>query len=393
MAKSNEALKEQLAKRAPLKPGKDPAATVRQMLMRMGPEIQKALPKHMDADRLARISLTVIRQTPKLLECTPVSLMAAIMQAAQLGLEPGLLGHCYIIPYKKEATFQIGYKGMIDLCRRSGDFQSIYAHEVHENDYFEYCYGLHKDLKHKPAMDERGNVIGYYACYHLKDGGYDFMFMSKSDVEVHRARYSPAWNKGFSPWATEFDEMAKKTVIKKLLKYAPVSIEIQKQIAQDETAKEELAPDMSEVPNVIDVEYSTADDDEQANDVPEEQAEPEPAHPKPAPLQTEAPPANNKKSKNNNHGTLSGMSTMSQQKKIHVEADRKGYNTSALVVEKFGAVSGSTKDLTKQQASDLISWLIEAPPAQADGQQKLGGLEREPGDDDWPPIPEEEPSF
>ncbi len=375
MAKSNEALKEQLAKRAPLKPGKDPAATVRQMLLRMGPEIQKALPKHMDADRLARISLTVIRQTPKLLECTPVSLMAAIMQAAQLGLEPGLLGHCYIIPYKKEATFQIGYKGMIDLCRRSGDFQSIYAHEVHENDYFEYCYGLHKDLKHKPAMDERGNVIGYYACYHLKDGGYDFMFMSKSDVEVHRARYSPAWNKGFSPWATEFDEMAKKTVIKKLLKYAPVSIEIQKQIAQDETAKEELAPDMSEVPNVIDVKYSTADDDEQANDVPEEQAEPEPAHPKPEPqTQPEA--------------SANGISTQAQQKKIHIEASKRGYDIPSLLKVKYNVESGSTKDLTKQQASELIEWLMKAPGNPEDDLKPEASAK-----DDFPPLPDEPPPF
>jgi hypothetical protein len=92
------------------------------------------------------------------------------------------------------------------------------------------------------------------------------------------------------------------------------------------------------------------------------------------------------------NGKMSGMSTVAQQKKIHVEAEKKGYNVEPLVKER-SVESGSTKDLTKQQASDLISWLIEAPPAQAEGQQELGGVEREPGDDGWPPIPEEASPF
>lgn len=367
MAKSNDALKQQLANKAPLKPGNDPASTVRQMLVRMGPEIQKALPKHMNAERLARISLTVIRQTPQLLECTPVSLMAAVMQSAQLGLEPGLLGHCYIIPYKREATFQLGYKGMIDLCRRSGEFASIYAHEVLFNDEFEYCYGLHKDLKHKPAMQDRGEVIGYYACYHLKDGGYDFIFMSKQDVECHRNRYSPSWQKGFSPWATEFDEMAKKTAIKKLLKYAPVSIEIQKQIAQDETAKSELAADMSEVPNVIDVEYEVKEKTNQDEEpVVEQEAQPEPEPSKDGPS---VPKAN---------GKLVGDSTHAQQKKIHIVAQEKGYEIPVLVRDMFKREITSTKELTKAEASKLIEFLEFAAP-----------LKKEEAN--WPSIPEEPP--
>jgi hypothetical protein len=95
----------------------------------------------------------------------------------------------------------------------------------------------------------------------------------------------------------------------------------------------------------------------------------------------------------NGNGKLTGGSTPAQQQKIHIVAQEKGYNTAVLIKERFGIESGSTKDLTKQQASDLITWLVDALPAQADGQQELGGLEREPGDDDWPPIPEEEPSF
>jgi hypothetical protein len=95
----------------------------------------------------------------------------------------------------------------------------------------------------------------------------------------------------------------------------------------------------------------------------------------------------------NGNGKLTGGSTPAQQQKIHIVAQEKGYNTAVLIKERFGIESGSTKDLTKQQASDLVTWLVDALPAQADGQQELGGLEREPGDDDWPPIPEEEPPF
>ena len=113
----------------------------------------------------------------------------------------------------------------------------------------------------------------------------------------------------------------------------------------------------------------------------------------PVPPQAKAAPASPAYSNPKKNGTLTGMSTLAQQRKLHVEAEKKGYILPTLLKEKYNIESGSTKDLTKQQASDLITWLIEAPPAQADGQQKLGGLEREPGDDDWPPIPEEEPSF
>lgn len=122
-------------------------------------------------------------------------------------------------------------------------------------------------------------------------------------------------------------------------------------------------------------------------------ARPVPTSQQQQPPRAEAPPAYKK----NNNGALSGMSTAKQQGKIHAEAEKKRYKADVLVRKRFGIKSGSTKDLTKQQASDLISWLIEAPPAEADGQQAIGGMddvpEREPGDDDWPPVPDEPPPF
>jgi len=234
-------LKEKLNEKAvtPTK-GKRPEMAIREYLERQKSEIQRALPKHLDAERLTRIAMTTIRLNPQLQQCTVASLLGAVMQAAQLGLEPGLLGHCYLIPFKNnkkgthEVQFMIGYKGMIDLARRSGNIQSIYAHEVRENDEFEYEYGLQPKLVHKPAMSDRGKVIGYYAVAHFKDGGYQFEFMPMEKVEERRQRSAAAKS---GPWVTDFDEMAKKTVIRYMFKYLPVSVEIQQSIAHDETVK------------------------------------------------------------------------------------------------------------------------------------------------------------
>lgn len=261
MSKNNQELKNKLAEKANNTPkGNDPANTIYSYLQKMKPQIEKALPKHMNADRLARIALTTIRTTPKLLQCNVSSLMGAVMQAAQLGLEPGLIGHCYIIPYGKEATFIIGYRGMIDLARRSGNIQSIYAHEVYENDEFDYEYGLEPKLKHKPALKDRGKMIGVYAVAHFKDGGYQFEFMPLEEIEKRRQR-SKAANNG--PWVTDYEEMAKKTVIRHMFKYLPVSVEIMKGIEQEETVKKDFSEDESE-PDFIDT---------TANEVPEDYAD------------------------------------------------------------------------------------------------------------------------
>lgn len=263
---AREDLKNKLAEKAEEKTiEKDKPKTISQWIEAMKPEIEKALPNVITVDRFARMALTAVRINPKLAQCTPVSLMAALMQSAQLGLEPNTpLGQAYLIPYGNQAQFQIGYKGMIDLAHRSNQFKSIYAHEVHENDEFDYQYGLNQDLKHKPAPKERGNVIGYYAVYHLLNGGYGFLYMSKEEILEHSQKYSPAVKQGWkSPWETEFDEMAKKTVLKRALKYAPVSVEFTREISQDGLIKTELSEDMSEVPgeNIFATEYTIKDEE------------------------------------------------------------------------------------------------------------------------------------
>jgi recombination protein RecT len=256
----NIALKDKLATKtqAPAKVN-DPARTVAAYLDKMQSQIAKALPKHMNADRLARIALTTIRTNPKLLECNIESLMGAVMQSAQLGLEPNMLGACYIIPYGKEAQFQIGYRGMIDLARRSGHIQSISAHEVYTNDFFKLEYGLNERLEHIPwhlrddeKFAEPGQLKGCYMVAKFKDGGYQTHYMSKAEIDQHRKRSKSSGN---GPWVTDYVEMAKKTVVRSAWKWLPISIEVMKQVeSSDESVKKEIAEDMTEVPNtVIDV--------------------------------------------------------------------------------------------------------------------------------------------
>lgn len=191
-----------------------------------------ALPKHINSDRFVRIAITTIRQNPKLAQCSQESLLGALMVSAQLGLEPGVLGQCYLIPYGRECQFQIGYKGMIELLRRSGQLKDIYAYSVYENDEFEMTYGLNRDLKHKPNLQDRGNFVGCYCVAVLKDDARAFEYMTKEEIEAHGKKFSKTYGNG--PWKTDFEAMAHKTVVKKMLKWLPVSVEFLENVSKDE---------------------------------------------------------------------------------------------------------------------------------------------------------------
>lgn len=222
-----------------------PNKAMEQLMVKMSDQIKKALPQHMSSDRFQRVALTAFGSNPNFLNCEPMSFLAAMMDSAQLGLEPNTpLGQAYLIPYGNKVQFQVGYKGLLELALRSGKIKSLYAHEVRENDKFEVKYGLHQDLVHEPVLKgERGDVIGYYAVYHLDTGGHSFVFMTRDEVLAHAKGKSKTFNKG--PWQTDFDAMAKKTVIKQLLKYAPLSIEMQRAVSSDETVKSKIDEDMS----------------------------------------------------------------------------------------------------------------------------------------------------
>lgn len=239
--------------------------TMQDYIRVMEGEIKKALPQIITPERFTRMVLSALSTTPKLNDCTPKSFLAAMMSAAQLGVEPNTaLGQAYLIPYRNKGTlecqFQLGYKGLIDLAYRSGDVAVIQAHVVYENDVFDYEYGLNPSLRHKPVKSDRGEPVYFYAVFKTNSDGYGFEVMSVDDIKKHAARYSQSFNTSYSPWKTNFEEMAKKTVLKRVLKYAPLKSEFARNVALDGTTKHGISDDMYEVENsYIDVEGETVD--------------------------------------------------------------------------------------------------------------------------------------
>lgn len=255
---STTALKAAATGRAVTTKKEDPVAS---LIEKLKPQMALALPKHLNPERMGRIMLTELRRVPKLAECGKESLLGALMMCSQLGLEPGNgLGHAYLLPFERRAKVSgqwqtvgvdcqliIGYRGMIDIARRSGQIVSLAARAVHKNDHFAYRLGLDETIEHTPAEGERGELTHVYAVAKLKDGGVQFEVMSRHDVEKVRLQ-SKAKDNG--PWSTHFDEMAKKTAIRRLFKYLPVSIEMQRAVTIDEQADAGILQDH----NVVDME-------------------------------------------------------------------------------------------------------------------------------------------
>lgn len=208
-------------------------ATLRDLLEKAKPKLAEVTPKHLSADRLVRIAVASCSKTPQLLQCSPTSVLNSVMQAAQLGLEPGgPLGDAYLVPYKNECTLIVGYRGLVSLARRSGQIISIEAHVVHERDHFVCKYGLDAVLVHEPNWSaDPGQVIAVYAVARLRDGGVQYEVMTKAQVEAIRSR-SRAGSSG--PWVSDWAEMARKTVVRRLCKYLPLSVEMAEALDLDE---------------------------------------------------------------------------------------------------------------------------------------------------------------
>lgn len=235
------------------------------------------LPKHVGADRMLKIALGALRTTPKLMQARTDTLLGAIIQCAQLGLEPNTpLGHAYLIPFENrtkgttEVQIVFGYKGLIDLARRSGQIVSIAAHEVREHDHFEYEYGLDEKLVHRPAIGERGEVIAFYAVAKLVGGGYAFEVMSKADVIAIRDA-SQGWQQAVrykkedkSPWGAHFVEMGRKTVLRRLFKFLPVSIELATASVLDNKAA--IGETQGAFEDVLQGDYTVVTDESQPSD-------------------------------------------------------------------------------------------------------------------------------
>ena len=228
---------EQLKAIAKQEPKKQQTALDLMLDPKIKAQIALALPKDMTADRMARIVMTEIRKTPKLLQCNKESFLGAVMQCSQLGLEPGsALGHAYLLPYGNNVQLIIGYRGMIDIARRSGQILSIEARVVYETDRCEVACGLDSNLVHVRDFEaeDRGQLKFVYAVAKLKDGGKQFEVMGRKEVDKVR-KMSKSGESG--PWKDNYEEMAKKTVIRRLFKYLPVSIEVAKASAIDDAAE------------------------------------------------------------------------------------------------------------------------------------------------------------
>lgn len=236
---------------------------IEKYLERSKEQVAKALPTGIKPERFLRIALTTLRRNPRLQKCEPVSFLGAMMTSAQLGLEVNSpLGEAYIIPYGTEATFQMGYKGVLSLAYRTGQYKLIYAMEAYSSDKFQFGYGLDPFLIHNPAVDPQGEPIYYYAVYHLVGDGKSFRVWSKEKVERHAKKYSKSYKQGKkdSPWFTDFDSMAKKTVLLDLLRYGPKSAEFSQALSVDGGVRREISEDIVqeqpevEIPVNIDIE-------------------------------------------------------------------------------------------------------------------------------------------
>lgn len=194
-------------------------------------EIARALPRHLNADTMTRVALTCFRMNAKLSECQPASVFASVIQASQLGLRPGMLGECYLIPYKDQCTLQIGYQGMLELVRRSGLVESIGAYLVHERDDYKVQFGTEPGVTHVPYIEGDAGAVKFgYAVAKLKGGGTHVEVMTLDEINRIRNRSqnvknAAKYNKE-TPWDTDFEEMARKTLIRRICKYLPKSNEL-----------------------------------------------------------------------------------------------------------------------------------------------------------------------
>lgn len=209
-----------------------------------------ALPQHVDPGRFMRCALTAINVVPKLAQCTQESVLAGLMQAAQLGLEVAdVRGQAYLIPRWDgrdrcmKAGFQLGYRGMIDLAARGGI--TVTVDDICANDQYDFERGTNAYLRHKPTLADRGDVIAYYAVATFADGRTPaFVVMGRGEAEAHRDKFASTKTKEgeiYGTWIEHFDAMARKTVIRKLLNYLPATVEL-RQAAAIEVESHDAGP-------------------------------------------------------------------------------------------------------------------------------------------------------
>ena len=321
--------------------------SIGQLIQSLRPEMARALPKHMDADRMARIALTVLRQNPNLGLSTKESFMGALLTCAQLGLEPGAGGEAYLVPYahkrgplagKTECQLIIGYQGLVKLFWQHPMARHIDSQAVHEADEFDYSYGLEPFLRHKPALGDRGRVVAYYAVASLQSGGSAFVVLSPEQVKALRQGKEGPSGQIADPMAW----MERKTVLRQLLKTLPKSTNLVRAEVVDEKIRTDLHEDAIDLPGAHrEIEATARVVTTEAGSVDTTTGE----------IQDPAPPAPEERP--------AGDITQAQQRKLHVSLKAAvGEDRAAglrFIAETIERDVQSTAELSKVEAGDRKS--------------------------------------
>lgn len=206
------------------------------MLEQFKGEIARALPRHLNPDRMARIALTAFRRTPKLGDCDPRSVFAAVIQASQLGLEPDTLGRSYLIPYGRECQFVPGWKGLVDLVNRTGN-ATVWTGAVFQGDEFEYALGDRPFVTHRPSGEDDPNLLTHvYAVGRVKGAEWPVIEVWPiSRVKRHRDKYNKVGKRHYSH--DNMEMYARKVVLLQVIKYMPASADMAAAIGLNDAAE------------------------------------------------------------------------------------------------------------------------------------------------------------
>ncbi|HRQ73375.1 MAG TPA: recombinase RecT [Phycisphaerales bacterium] len=189
---------------------------------------------HLTPEKLIKIVGVAMSRTPDLMRCTPMSVLNAVMTLAELGLAPNTLGSAYLIPFRNgrtgtyECQLIVGYRGLVELARRSGTISTIHAEVVRDGDEWELEFGLDAKLRHVPRAAQDAKIRLAYAIARFKDGSHQIAVMTKDEIDAIRKRSKAA---GSGPWVSDYAEMAKKTVLRRLCKLLPLTPELEHQVA------------------------------------------------------------------------------------------------------------------------------------------------------------------
>lgn len=354
-------------------------ATLEQKIQAMESEFARAMPRGAEAAQLVRDGLTALRKVRDLAKCEHTSILGGLMVCAQLGLRPGPMELVHLIPFWDsrhrvfKATVIIDYKGYVQLAHRAGT--NVIARSVHQGDEFDYAYGLDDKLVHKPGPGEPGEATHYYAVAKWGNGQYAFLVWTRAQIEAHRDRYSKAWAKDGqkSIWGTNFDDQARKTMVRQLRKWMPMSTELVSAMTVDGTVQENTAPDSLDLlpptyddPNVIDGEV--ASDTAEGPPAGQQPAGPQPAAEPP-------PPADRRKDERRMFAVLAKLGIGDDRRNDRLAiytalAGRRVASTTDLTVEEVQAVADTLDGITRyeqeQQATEVGGLIVEGRKMRSD---------------------------